>query len=284
MKIETNLAATQAFFADMVKRQIPFANIGMVNNLAFKIRDEIKDEMKMKLEQPITPYARDMMRVTKATGQTGANSFVFVSDHRKEDRTLGHLFKGGYRHWKNMESQLMYAGILKKGYYAIPGAGAPKNRYGNISPAFVQMILSYFETWGKSGERGTKNMTPEKRAKKARIGKTKEGYKTIKGVVYFVSYGKLNQWDAGDLRDKTGVKVRPQPLDYGIWAKTGVHGFQVKPVLLFLPRRRGYQRYFNLFATGQKVRDTHARQYFADALLKGIQTSKHLRELQRAYK
>jgi len=276
MSVQTDLGALERLMKDMVKSQIPFAQSGMVNSLAFKVREEIMGEMRTKLQQPITPYTQTMMRVTKATRQTGPTSMVYANEYRNEKNTLGHLFTGGYRNWKNMEAQLMYAGILKKGYYAIPGDGAPRDRYGNIRPSFVQMLLAYFEPWGAKGERGTRNMSQQKRDKMAKIGKTKSGYKTIKGVQYFVSFGKMNQWDASDLSDKTGLKIRPQPLAYGIWSKTGIHGFQVKPILLFVPRRRGYRRYFNLFATGQKIRDEWAAQYFNESLLKGISTSRHL--------
>ena len=282
--IQTNFGSLQRLFAEIVRSQIPFAQTGMVNSLAFKVREEIKDQIRTELEQPVKPYTQNMMRVKKSPTSHHPASFVFVSDYRKEDETLGHLFSGGYRNWKGMEKMLMRIGILKKGYYAIPGDGAPKDRYGNIRPSFAQMILSYFEAWNKTGESGTRNMTKESRDKKAKEGRTKAGYKTIRGVRYFVSFGKLSQWDASDLKDKTGLKIRPQPLAYGIWSKTGIHGFQVKPVLLFLPRRRGYKRYFNLFATGQKVRDEFAQQYFANYLQKGIATSRHMQEFQKALK
>lgn len=282
--IHTNFGALGSVMAEIARSQMPFAQTGMVNSLAFRVREEIKDQIKSELEQPVKPYTHNMMRVKKAATSPHPSSFVFVSDYRKEDYTLGHLFTGGYRNWKGMEKMLMRIGILKKGYYAIPDEGAPRDRYGNIRPSFVQMILSYFEAYNKTGESGTKNMSKEKRDKMAKEGRNKSGYKTIKGVRYFVSFGKMNQWDARDLQDKTGLKIRPQPLPYGIWAKTGIHGFQVKPVLLFLPRKRGYKRYFNLFATGQKVRDEFAGQYFAEALVKGIATSRGMREFQKSLK
>lgn len=282
--IHTNFGALGRVMAEIARSQMPFAQTGMVNSLAFKVREEINDQIRTELEQPVKDYTKKMMRVKQAPRSANPSSFVFVSHFRKEDETLGHLFSGGYRNWKGMEKMLMKIGILKKGYYAIPGDGAPKDRFGNIRPSFAQMILSYFEVWNKTGESGTKNMTKESRDKKAKEGRNKSGYKTIKGVRYFVSFGKMNQWDARDLQDKTGLKIRPQPLPYGIWAKTGIHGFQVKPVLLFLPRKRGYKRYFNLFATGQKVRDEFAGQYFAEALVKGIATSRGMREFQKSLK
>ena len=47
------------------------------------------------------------------------------------------------------------------------------------------------------------------------------GYKTIWGAVYFVSYGKL--------RSNRSSHFAP-----GIWARSGMHGAEVKPVLMFV--------------------------------------------------
>jgi len=265
----------------MVHSQLPFAQTGMVNSLAFKIREEIQKEMRQKLEQP-KPYTLNMLRVQKAKKSLHPVSRVFTSDFRNEENTLGHLFQGGDRNWKGMEAKLRRMDILRDGYYAVPGDGAPSDRYGNIKPSFVQMLISYFQGWDPKGGEGVQNMSPEKIKRKAKESRNKKtGYKTINGVRYFGSFGRLSQWDARDLFDTTGLRIRPQPLAYGIWAKTGIHGHQVKPVLMFVPKKNPYKRYFNLPETSQQVLDEYSQKYFAEALLKGIATSKHLRELQR---
>jgi hypothetical protein len=131
---------------------------------------------------------------------------------------------GGVRSDKRSEKALRTAGILPSGYYlAIPKDPFPgsEDGYGNLKGSFVVQLLSYFKAFAEQGYRA--NMTDKRRAKLAdrttysSLNSRRE-MAMIRGVVFFVSYGRL----------------RGQNLAPGIWAKTGTHGANVRPVVMFV--------------------------------------------------
>ena len=134
---------------------------------------------------------------------------------------------GGRRADKKSEVVLRRAGILPSGYQtAIPREPYPgsDDGRGNLRGAFVQQLLSYLQAFGEVGFKA--NMSAKRRARiedRTTYSSlaTKKSVKMIRGVVYFVSHGRLRGG-------------RDRHLAPGIWAKTGTHGADIKPVLLFV--------------------------------------------------
>lgn len=134
---------------------------------------------------------------------------------------------GGRRADKKSEVVLRRAGILPSGYQtAIPREPYPgsDDGRGNLRGAFVQQLLSYLQAFGEVGFKA--NMSAKRRARiedRTTYSSlaTKKTVKMIRGVVYFVSHGHLRNG-------------RDRHLAPGIWAKTGTHGADIKPVLLFV--------------------------------------------------
>ena len=104
----------------------------------------------------------------------------------------------------------------------VPGSGCQLDAYGNIKGSFLVQLASYFQSFGEQGYRA--NMTDKRKAKLKGAGRTEQGYKTINGVVYFVSHGKMRS-------GRGGTHLAP-----GIWAKSGVHGVMVKPIIMFVKK------------------------------------------------
>lgn len=120
---------------------------------------------------------------------------------------------GGKRADKRSEVALRRAGILPSGYQtAIPKTPYPgsDDGRGNMRGAFVAQLISYLQASGEQGYRA--NMT-DKRKRAIHKGTAK-----TTGRKYFVSYGRM----------------RGQHLAPGIWASSGTHGVDVKPVLMFV--------------------------------------------------
>jgi hypothetical protein len=146
---------------------------------------------------------------------------------------------GGSRADKRSEVALRRAGILPAGFQtAIPGdewggpfPGSDDGR-GNIRGPFMAQLISYLQASGEQGYRA--NMKAKAKAKiedrttYSQLSNRKE-VKLIRGRVYFVSKG------------ITGGSHLPP----GIWAKTGTHGAEVKPVLMFV-RRASYEKRIDL--------------------------------------
>lgn len=195
-----------------------------LNDVAWVARKAIQDEMKSVFHEP-TPYilksvqfkpaTPDLLEVTVQPTYMGGKSV----DPQKILRAQA---EGGPRRDKRSEKLLRAAGILPSGYQTAipkdPFPGSDDGR-GNLRGPFLVQLISYFQAFSEVGHRA--NMTKKKKDKLANRGVSEHGYKTINGFVYFVSYGKLRGG-------------RTAHLAPGIWAKSGIHGSTVKPVLMFV--------------------------------------------------
>lgn len=192
-----------------------------INDIAFKVRKGYQDEMRKVFDRP-TPYVVSSVRVKQATPSSLEASIgpeYFGGKGVDPSKVLAAEVVGGNRRAKRSEVALRRAGLLPAGYMtAIPATPFPgsADAYGGIKGSFILQLLTYFQAMGEQGYRA--NMTDKRRAKLANKGKTASGYATINGVQYFASMGKL----------------RGQHLAPGIWAKSGIHGSDVKPVLMFI--------------------------------------------------
>lgn len=264
--LEVYSGELQALFQDIANSKMKWILRGMVNDLAFRTMQAVYDEMDIKLEPPLKRYTLTSMRVDKATGITDLSARVYLSDYMNQDRVLGHLFKGGDRRYKLMEGALLRAGIMPAGRYAVPGQGCPLDQYGNIPASFVRRILSYFGTLNEG------NMLPATRAKLARKKKI-GGYSTIQGVEYFIAFA------PGTAGYDPNAKKKMYP---GIYSRTGIHGVDVKPIIMFVPKRKGYQRYINLPELGRAVIASHASRLFAENLAYQLATAKRTQQFMGA--
>lgn len=206
------------------------ASANALNDVGFKVRREFQREIETVFDRA-TPYIVRSVRVVKATAQNQTVTIAPLETGGKgidPQKVLAAQRSGGLRRNKRSENALERIGILPAGYQTVlpkePWPGSDDGR-GNLRGAFVTMLLSYFKALGEQGYRA--NMTDKTKDKKAKRGLTAANaqgnrYKTINGVVFFVSYGKL--------------RSKSPWLAPGIWAKRGIHGVQVSPVLLFVKR------------------------------------------------
>ncbi|PZP97517.1 MAG: hypothetical protein DI587_17110 [Variovorax paradoxus] len=177
----------------------------------------------------VTPYIVKSVLVEQATPdrlEVGVAAEYLGGKGVDPDRILAPHIDGGRRGDKASERALQRAGILPQGYQIVPGAGAPLDAFGNVQRGFVVKILSWFQAFGQQGY--SANLTQAGRARRERRGRTAIGYRTMLGTGYFVAYGRL--------RDGKGSHLAP-----GIYSKTGIHGVDVKPLLMFV-RRGNYSR------------------------------------------
>ena len=141
---------------------------------------------------------------------------------------------GGRRADKKSEIALRRADILPRGYQtAIPDddRGGPypgsTDRYGNISGAFMQHLLSYLRAYSEVGFQA--NMS-DKTRRAVHRGRGKRA-----GRRYIVAYGDLR---SGTRLTKRGdYDQRVGNLDPGIYA---IEGGDVHAVLIFMKSSKGY--------------------------------------------
>jgi hypothetical protein len=256
IKIESNIQEISARLEDIAMKKLPWALQRTVNDLAFKVRTETYDHMGRVFDRPKPSFTLRSMEVIKARSKFNPSSWVglaFRVDKRFE-KALAHQFTGGNRAWKRAEGAFMRAGILPSGLMMVPSKECPLDQYGNIPASFLVRLISYLQAFGETGYKA--NMTQEKKGKLAKRKRTKEGWATINGVEYFVSYG----------------RGRTRHLPKGIYAKTGIHGFIVKPILLFVRRGR-YDKRIDLKSIGEKIVNRDGLSLLTDHLARGVSLS-----------
>ncbi len=242
--IKVKLEGMQASLAHVagLGKQVRYAASRALNNVAFGANGEVKEEMKRTFKGGATPYTLSAFKVMKATKANLTATMALRTDSggkaRSYNVTLKHLFTGGTRTWKGMEGAFRRLGVLPSGYMIVPGDACPLDSYGNPPNALIVQLISYFNAFGEQGYRA--NMSDKRRNRIEKIGRTASGYKTIGGVQYFVSRGK-GMWYG-----------RPQHLPAGIWAKSGIHGSDVRPLFMFVRTGR-WRRFIDLQKIGEQV-------------------------------
>jgi len=216
-------------------KQANYAASRALNETAKRVQTKTHDEMKRVFDRP-TPYTLRSMKVERSD-KRNLRAIVRLRDDAPGKGTpwvnaLGHHFGGGNRAWRKFEGALMRIGILPSGMVAVPPKGSSwamqLDAYGNIPRGKLVQLLAYFNAFGEQGYKA--NMTDKRRRSLAKQGRTDSGYKTIGGVQYFAVSRRL------------GIARHFHP---GIWARRGIHGSDVAPVILFV-RKPSYQRRIDL--------------------------------------
>lgn len=141
-------------------------------------------------------------------------------------RYLGPQVEGGSRQHKSHEKRLIRAGHMKPDEYAVPGAGAKLDQYGNISGPTIERILSHVQAAEQfAGYQANATGSRRSRAKRKKSG------------TYFV----LRPDGTGRSRGS----VAP-----GIYLRQNVN--QIVPVIMFVKAPR-YRKRFPFYETAQHV-------------------------------
>ena len=214
-----------------------------VNDTAFTVRKAMQDEMRAVFDRP-TPHLLSSVQFQRATTESPRTDIKPTYQGGKGIDPQKYLIAqvdGGTRADKRSEAALRRVGLLPAGYQAVipkePYPGSDDGR-GNLKGSFIVTLISYFQAFGEQGYRA--NATERSRAKRAKIGRTDKGYKTIGGVVFFVSLSRLRGGPGG------------RHLEPGIYAKTGIHGANIRPVMLFT-RRGSYTARLSMERVAEKA-------------------------------
>jgi hypothetical protein len=266
MKIDLTLNISQVLTTfDRVKRdQVPFALAKALTRTVGKAKQREQEGIRDSFDRP-TRYTLNSVYSTPATkakleATVGIKDGLATSKGTPASKYLAPEVYGGGRRVKRFERALLAAGLMLPGYYAVvpsKGSWAAKiDAYGNIPASFVVRLLSYLQAFSEVGSKA--NMTRANREKLAKIKRSKKGYKTIGGVVYFVSYG----------------PGRNQHLPAGIWAKRGTHGADVAPVILFVKDAPTYRPRFRFYGIAEQSIRNNFNRYFQESLAQAMATDR----------
>lgn len=173
-----------------MEKQMAFATSLGLNRLAQQFIRDTKVEIADSFDNP-TPWTRNSLRqerlATKDSLQTvvdfkaalGTGAGVGVT--RTADKYLRWQVYGGERRLKAFERALVAIRAMPDGMFAVPGPGAQRDRYGNVKPSQIVAILSYFQAFQQDGQGWRMNSTAATRARMAKGGRTRMGYRYFVG-------------------------------------------------------------------------------------------------------
>lgn len=176
----TGLAELRKSLAQFSDRRFAAAIATAMTRTAVEVRREVQAEAQRTLDSP-TSYTMRQLRYVGATADRLAAAVGFnvvgIQDAAGKtlryqdlgpgstpaDRYLTPNIRGGGRVLKRMEVALQAAGALPKGWYAVPGQGAPLDSHGNVSRGLVVQVLSQLRVQMVAGS--SRNMSSDARSK-----------------------------------------------------------------------------------------------------------------------
>ena len=143
------LAGTQKMLSNL-KIETPKSIAKSLNQIATKVKDEEKEEMKRVFDRP-TPWALGAITTEKATTEK-LQSKTDIRDAAKASYLLPQI-EGGHRKYKHYEQVLKGLGLLPSGWYAVPGPSIVLDNYGNMASGDIKKILNTLRGTTKAGQR-----------------------------------------------------------------------------------------------------------------------------------
>jgi hypothetical protein len=243
-----------------VAKQARYALTSALNSTAFDIQRAERKAMLASFENPVSPYVLNSVRVKKADiGNLRAiveiDPLGLGGGATPEDILQAEVF-GGRRGYKGAERRLQTIGLMPPGWYMVPSpAFQRRDRFGNVPGPFIRRLLSYFSAFTEAGFAA--NMKPATRARIAKKRRTERGFIKIEGVEYFIAQ----------------QRTRDQHLKPGIYARTGIHGANITPVFIFVPRV-SYPVRFKFFEVAQNIVDREFPGHFDRAFRHALATAR----------
>lgn len=245
LSIHDNIKDVLKDFQHVADDQIPFATSLAINRTTELGRQRVMGKMVEVFDRP-TPWVINSLRVIRSTKQN-LNAEVGFKDRNsvESSKTMvaPHVY-GGSRSHKAMEVRLWVAGLMPQGYYAVPGAGAQRDAFGNMTRGQITQMLNVLGTYREAGYNKADARTVARLAK----GNAKKGQY---GFAYWVN-------PVGGARGKH--------LPPGVYQRvTTPFGSSLKPILLFVQQVE-YQQRLPFYEEVGAAFDEHFDREFAEAL------------------
>jgi len=225
------------------QKQLPYAVALTLAKVAFKAKDEIKNEMKIVFDRP-TPFTLNSVytmnnlkngkfRIKGPQAEVGFKDDVFGKNY------LTAQVYGGHRFAKKSEGSLFRAGILSKSEYIVPAKLMPKDSYGNIPKGAMNKILSGLKAFSEMGFNAN--------ASSARRSKAKGNEKRF----VFINSKKGNR--SAGIYERTGKSLKP---------------------LFFVMREPNYKKRLKFYEIIDRVRERNMQKEFSIALERAVRTAR----------
>lgn len=145
--------------SDLQKKHLPKAQMNAANHLGAVTHTILRKEMEESFDRP-TPYTLkglDWKRAT--TDRPLVRIWIDEFGKGKGGRPAEYLapqIEGGVRRHKRFEGALRAKGLMPANGFAVPGAQAPLDAYGNVPGPFIVRMLSDLQAFGEQGYRANR--------------------------------------------------------------------------------------------------------------------------------
>lgn len=230
------------YLTSLEKKQIPFAKMQAINELAFKTREFEKRVIRRSFDRP-TRFTQNATQYDKAKNKRNIKALVYIRDQAtKGNAPVKYIYpnvEGGRRNLKSYERLLQARGILPPGMYTVPAKSAPLDRYGNLPKGQITKMLSHL---GAARDSAQNTDFTRRRLKSGKLAKRR------KRAVYF-------------LKPNVGIFLR---------SGSGV----VQPYLIFTRAPNYKANGFDFYGAANKYVAKNFRRVFDKQLARAIKNAK----------
>lgn len=263
IEIRVDTRDAERFLDSIQKKQIPYASMIALNNVAFRVLKEGREHIQARLDRPTRWPIQSWYVRRKATKQS-LMAVVGWSDFLAQKRLapgntgsdpewyLSQQWNGGGRKHKAFERQLIRARLMPADRFAVPGEAAEEmnmmDRHGNMKPGVIVAILSAIGSFDEAGYTANATVRQSKRLSASKAAK--------KNVYWAGSPGKNTP--------------------NGIWALDENYGNgrgRLRPVMIFV-RSPQYKKRLDLERIVRRARDKYLPDEFRKALQHAIRTAR----------
>lgn len=236
--ISLTINGAEALLKEVQKhnKQVRFAGISALSKTAVKAKENVQKSIKSTFSNP-TKFTINAVYAKPAT-KKDPSAKVGLNDWTPKGRGAGRYLQpqitGGQREDKRSEWLLRQKGLLPSGYQMVPSRSLKLNKFGNITAAHMNKILSGLNAQFDSKQ----NSAFSNRSK-------------VRGQ-YFVA--KIN----GTL---------------GIWQRKGRKGRGIKPVFIFV-KKPTYKKRFDWEDVVERTFDSNFEEIFNQQLKIAFRTAK----------
>lgn len=145
VKVESELPKMLEKLKGIAPEMWPKILANAANETGYYVLNKYKQQMREIFDRP-TPFTINSMYLQKAT-PSNLEATVQWRDFAGKGTSAGKYLKpdveGGTRPLKRFEVSLQQAGLMPRGYFAIPSDKCPLDSFGNVSLGLYTAILSY---------------------------------------------------------------------------------------------------------------------------------------------
>lgn len=156
--IRSNARTIQAQLTDLQRRQLPAAAVAAAEKTGRYVHAALRSEMQEVFDRP-TRWALRGLRYQRPTASRPVVRIWLEEFGGKGIPAADFLaaeIEGGPRKHKRFEKALIAKGLMLAGQYAVPGAQAPLDAYGNVPGSFIVRMLSDLQAFGEQGYRANR--------------------------------------------------------------------------------------------------------------------------------